>query len=196
MKQSVLWLSIEALVSGLNHRIGAPGHSRLVAAIAVDAGRHAGLRGAQLERLRLGALVHDVGQLYWSDELLSKTPPLSPEDQAEIESHTLRGAALLRSWPALDPLAEFALKHQEWIDGSGYPQGLREPELPLEIQLVSLADVYEALTAPRASRGRAAMPRSQALELMREWRGRRWSASTFDTFVEASSESWDDPALG
>lgn len=109
-----------------------------------------GWQGAELERLRLGALLHDIGQICWPDALLNKqNTRLTDNEQALVEAHTYNGANFLQNWPGLRFVVPYILYHQEWVDGSGYPYGLQGDCLPLEVQIVSLADVYEALRHSR-----------------------------------------------
>jgi len=183
--EPALWDAIAALTSAIDGRNHTTGHSLRVADYAVRIAKAMGWSQPALEQLRLGALLHDIGQIYWSDELLTKRErPLTREEQMIIESHTHKGINLVQNWPLLCFVQPYILYHQEWIDGSGYPYGLQGESIPLEVQVVSLADVYEALRYPRAYKQRSGYSSEEILAIMRQMRGKRWNAGLFDSFVE------------
>lgn len=188
--EATLWDAVAALVSAIDGRNRAMGHSMRVAEYAVRAAQAMGWRGASLDRIRLGALLHDIGQIYWPDELVTKhDAPLTAEERSLIEAHTHRGVTLVESWPLLRSVRPFILYHQEWVDGSGYPCGIRGDKIPTEVQIVSLADVYEALRHPRTYKKRAGYSCEEALIIMSSMRARRWNAHLFDRFV-AIARTW------
>ena len=90
---------------------------------------------------------------------------------------------LIKDWPSLSFVEPYILYHQEWIDGSGYPFGLKGDELIPEVQIVSLADVYEALSHPRMYKKRCGLSSPEAIEIMSEMKGKRWKYELFDVFV-------------
>jgi putative nucleotidyltransferase with HDIG domain len=185
--ETALWDAVAALVSAIDGRNCSTGHSVRVAEYAVRAAQAMGWDGCHLQQIRLGALLHDIGQVYWPDELLQKRgTPLTPEERTIIESHTHKGTALIENWPLLCFVQPYILYHQEWIDGSGYPCGLRGESIPLEVQIVSLADVYEALRHPRNYKKRPGYSSAEALTIMNSMRARRWDAHLFDRFVDVS----------
>src|SRR5262249_47213434 len=116
--------------------------------------------------------------------------PLTEEERKVIESHTYKGVELLRDWPSLGAIRPYVLYHQEWIDGSGYPYGIQGDDLPVEVQIVSLADVYEALRYPRKYRRRNGYSSSEAIAIMQAMRGKRWKQELFDMFASIA-RSWE-----
>lgn len=181
----VLWDAVAALVSAIDSRNQITGHCIRVADYAVRIGQALGWSEVALEQLRLGALIHDIGQIAWPDALLQKQEsPLSEEEKEIVQSHTYKGVDFIRNWPHLSFTLPYILYHQEWIDGSGYPYGMRGDAIPLEVQVVSLADVYEALSRPRPYKRRHGYTSEEALVIMTAMRGKRWSADLFDQFVE------------
>lgn len=187
---TILLDAIAALVSAIDGRNCSFGHSVRVASYAICIATAAGWNEPDLSRLRLGALLHDIGQIYWPDELVSKqSTPLTAEERLLIEAHTYKGAQLLEDWPSLAFVKPYVLYHQEWIDGSGYPYGLCGNAIPPEVQIVSLADVYEALRHPRRYRQRAGFSLSDVVAMMKEMRGKRWNAELFDVFATVA-EQW------
>ncbi len=180
---------VEVLVSAIDARNCSIGHSVRVASYAVQIAEAIGWQELPLEHIRLGALLHDIGQIYWPEEVTQKQGvPLTEEERKIIESHTYKGVELIKGWPSLSFLEPYILYHQEWIDGTGYPFGLKGDALLLEVQVVSLADVYEALTHPRMYKKRLGFSSPKAIEIMSEMKGKRWKCELFDVFVYVARE--------
>jgi putative nucleotidyltransferase with HDIG domain len=189
LTETALLDAIEVLVSAIDARNCSIGHSIRVASFAVQIADAVGCQEHVLEQIRLGALLHDIGQIYWPDEVTQKQGvPLTEEERKIIESHTYKGVELIKDWPSLSFLEPYILYHQEWIDGSGYPFGLKGDELLPEVQIVSLADVYEALTHPRMYKKRLGFSSPNALEIMSEMKGKRWKCELFDVFVDVARD--------
>jgi len=108
-----------------------------------------GLAPEFLAKIRLYAPLHDVGKVAIPDSILQKTAPLSPEEFDMMKKHTLYGYELLSMAKADDVAKNIALSHHERADGSGYPFGLSGEAIPLEARVVSLADVFDAITTKR-----------------------------------------------
>jgi hypothetical protein len=152
----------------------------------------AGLDGERCERLGYAAPLHDVGKVAIPDAILLKPGPLTAEERAIVETHAEEGHRLLRgsSSSILDMAATIALSHHEKWDGSGYPRGVVGEAIPIEGRIVAVADVFDALTTDRVYR--PAYTLEQAVELMREQRGRHFDPVLLDTFLEVLSSSGPD----
>lgn len=186
--ETTLLDAVEMLVSAIDARNCSIGHSVNVASYAVTTAKAIGWQQQALVEIHLGALLHDIGQIFWPDEIIQKTgTPLTVEERKTIESHTLMGTELIKGRASLSFVKPYILFHQEWIDGSGYPYGLRGDEIPTGVQIVSLADVYEALCHPREYKKRAAFSSLQAVEIMGEMKGKRWNCELFEVFAEVAS---------
>lgn len=114
--------------------------------------------------LRRAALLHDIGKLGVSNQVLDKPGKLDDNEFAEIKRHPGQGEIILSRIAAFADMAEIAARHHERLDGKGYPRGLAAPDLSLETRIVTTADIFDALTADRPYR--AAMPVGQALTIM------------------------------
>jgi len=128
------------------------GHSERVSAVSIAVGREMGLAAEELEILRLGALLHDIGKIGISDAVLRKPGPLTAEEFALIEQHPCVGARILSSVHFLAPHLPIVELHHEQPDGRGYPYQLRGDEIPLLARIVHVADAFDAMTSARAYR--------------------------------------------
>ena len=142
------------------------GHSERVSALSVAVGRHLELSEDDVEVLRLGALLHDIGKVGVPDEVLRKPGALTAEEFEAIKLHPTLGARILRSVPFLAPHIPIVELHHERPDGSGYPHQFRGEEIPLLARIVHVTDAFDAMTSARAYR-----PGRSTAEALRElWR--------------------------
>jgi len=169
--------AIKALAMALDARDPyTAGHSERVSIVSVAIGRRLDLPEDQLEILRLGALLHDIGKIGISDAVLRKPGTLTPEEFETIREHPALGARILRSVPFLAPHIPIVELHHERPDGLGYPYGLKGHAIPILARIVHVADAFDAMTSARAYR--TARPASQAVtELSRH------SGSQFDSEI-------------
>jgi HD-GYP domain-containing protein (c-di-GMP phosphodiesterase class II) len=125
------------------------GHVRRVASYALIMGRELGLAPVQLRKVVLAAQMHDVGKISIPDRILTKPGKLTPEEFAVIKEHVGRGHEMVLRVRALRPAADGIRYHHEKMDGSGYPDGLKGEEIPLEARIVAVADAFDAMTSGR-----------------------------------------------
>jgi HD-GYP domain-containing protein (c-di-GMP phosphodiesterase class II) len=126
------------------------GHSVSCAIYAIAFGRHLGLPRGDLETLGLGGLLLDVGKTRVPRELLAKRDPLTPEELAAAHAHVHHGISIVSEHRDLDPrVLQMVKSHHERYDGSGYPERLCGPDIPVFARIAGIVDFYDALTTPR-----------------------------------------------
>ena len=141
-------------------------HSKNVAKIAEFLGKSLGLRRKKVMELVNGAKLHDIGKMGISPNILRKHGPLDEIEKEVIHNHPQHGKEVLQHFKYLERFIPYAYLHHEREDGSGYPQGLKGDEIPLEAKILAVADVFEALTADRPYR--TAYSFGQAVDMMTE----------------------------
>jgi len=144
-----------------------------------------GLDAGRCEELRLATQMHDVGKIGIPDNILSKPGPLNPDEWKVMKQHSAIGHRILSHSGSdlLNLAAVIALTHHERMDGTGYPQGLVEDEIPLEGKVAAVADVFDALTTNRVYR--KAFPLGEALEIMRSGKGDHFDPKILECFFDA-----------
>jgi putative nucleotidyltransferase with HDIG domain len=133
--------------------------------------------------LKRAALLHDIGKLGVSNTILDKPAKLDDVEWTAMKKHTTLGESILSRIAAFKDLAAIAGGHHEKLDGTGYPRGLKDKEISLEIRIVTTADIFDALTANRPYR--AAMPVDKALSIMTEMVGTAIDPRCFDALKQA-----------
>ncbi len=149
-----------------------------------------GLRLAphEIELIREGSRMHDVGKIGVPDSILLKPGPLLPHERATIEEHPKIGASILQESDAevLRMGRVIALNHHERWDGLGYPAGLAGTEIPLEARICAVVDFFDALTMDRCYRD--ALPNHEVYEMMDKERGRHFDPTVLDVFFKHRDE--------
>jgi putative nucleotidyltransferase with HDIG domain len=128
------------------------GHSERVVALSMKIGRAMGLPEEDMEILRRGGLLHDLGKISIPVSILDKPGKLTDQEFAVVKSHPERGASILEPIPAFRTILPIVRQHHEWVNGKGYPHGLAGDEICQGARILAIADVYEALTADRPYR--------------------------------------------
>lgn len=146
--------ALEALLAAFNSRNPeACAHAERVARAAVVLAQALGIRGTALADIERGALLHDIGKVAMPDALIHSAARLTEDERAVIRTHPQVGHDILMAVPSLGPAAAIVLASHEWVDGTGYPLGLKGPEIPLGARITAVADAFDALTMSRAYRG-------------------------------------------
>jgi len=127
-------------------------HIRRVQAYAVELGRSMGISEAELEALKAGSLLHDIGKLAVPEHILCKPGPLTPEETEKMRIHPRIGVEILETINFPFPLTEVVRSHHEKWDGTGYPDRLKGEEIPVTARILSVVDCFDALTSDRPYR--------------------------------------------
>lgn len=158
------------------------GHSTSVSRYAEALARAVNLPEHEVERIKIGALLHDVGKIGIPESVLKKPGKLTDEEWEIMKQHPTIGAEkVLAPNEALRDLIPIVKYHHERIDGKGYPEGLKGNEIPLEARIVSVADAYHALVSDRPYR--KGMPIEKACAILREGAGVQWDSDLVRQFI-------------
>ncbi|SFG64778.1 putative two-component system response regulator [Desulfotomaculum arcticum] len=148
------------------------GHSERVARVAGRIAQKMGLDESSIANIKKGAIVHDIGKVGLSSELIRKPGLLTREEYSIVQQHTLVGEKIMASLSTARHLLVFIRNHHEKLDGSGYPDGLKAGEIPLGVRILSVADVFDALISDRPYR--KALSIDQAISLLWEEVHKGW----------------------
>ena len=185
--QSTYVGAIRALALALDARDPyTAGHSERVSAISVTIGRQMALDAEDIDILRLGALLHDIGKIGISDHVLRKPEALTAEEFELIKEHPVLGARMLRSVPFLTQHLPIVELHHERPDGRGYPYGLTADEIPMLARIVHVADAFDAMTSARAYR--PALDSGYAIRELWRCAGTQFDAEVVQALVQAVAE--------
>jgi putative nucleotidyltransferase with HDIG domain len=158
------------------------GHSLRVAQYALNLAKELKLMPDELNRIKNGSILHDVGKINISDLVLRKPGPLTEEEFAVMKGHPVTGEKICRPLHFARPYLDIIRHHHERIDGRGYPDGLKGDEISLQARIVAIADAFDAMTSDRSYR--AAMTPDIACARLREYAGLQWDADLVETFVK------------
>jgi putative two-component system response regulator len=142
------------------------GHSERVTEYALRLGDRVGLSEAELDNLRRGGLLHDLGKICLPDALLNKPGRLTDAEYAEVKRHPAEGARILEPLRSLSEVIPLIRWHHERLNGRGYPDGLAGDDIPVAVRILSIADVYDALASERPYR--AALSHARCQEVLDE----------------------------
>jgi putative nucleotidyltransferase with HDIG domain len=154
-----------------HHHEGTYQHCLLVTGVAVEFGLKIGLLGADIERLSLAAMLHDIGKAKIPLSVLDKPGKLNTGERALIETHPVAGYDALKETPGISQEALDAVRHHhEYLDGSGYPDGLCASGISDIVRILTIADIFAALIEDR--RYKPVMARPEAYEIVWGMRGK------------------------
>lgn len=174
--------TLEELVRELEGRdLETQGHTFRVTGMAVRMAEVIGMHGEELLNVRRGALLHDIGKLEIPAAILHKKKRLTESEMAVLRRHPQHAYEMLRQIDFPEQALEIPYCHHEKWNGTGYPRGLRETQIPESARLFAVVDVYDAMTTNRSYR--AAMPRDDVLIYLRYQKGLHFDPTIVDVFL-------------
>jgi len=162
------------------------GHSERVSHYSEVIARTLGMPEKEVEVVRIGALMHDVGKIGIEDKVLGKAGPLTEDEYEIMKSHPVKGAIIIEPVRQLKEMIPPMKHHHENLDGSGYPDGLKGDEIPAHAMIVSVADTFDAMTTNRPYQ--KAMEISYVFERMRSFIGKKFSPEVVEALITAYEE--------
>jgi HD-GYP domain-containing protein (c-di-GMP phosphodiesterase class II) len=163
------------------------GHSRRVSEYSLAIGRQLGLDAEQLDDLRIGALLHDIGKIGVPDNILQKAGKLNNEEFGILRQHPTIGRRILEGVKGFHPyLPVVELHHENW-NGKGYPLGLEQDRTPLQARIVKIADAYDAMTSDRPYR--RGMSDAEAVRRLEEASGTEFDTAIVQAFVKCAIQA-------
>ncbi len=162
------------------------GHSERVSRFSIAIAQRLGLPDDEVEKIRISAVLHDVGKIGIDDAILKKPSALSNEEFEIMKKHPQKGFKIMSQIPAMKEFLPGMYMHHEMINGQGYPQGLKGDEIPLMARIVSVADTFDAMTTDRPYQ--QALKFEDAVERIKSFVGTRYDEHVVAAFVAACEE--------
>ncbi len=159
------------------------GHSERVSRFSVAVGKQLKLGESELEKLRISALLHDVGKIAVDDKILKKPGALDDEEFEIMKTHPQQGYKIMANIPAMKDYLPGIQSHHEMLNGAGYPQGLKGDEIALQAKIISVADTFDAMTTDRPYQ--KGMTMEVALARIQTFIGTRYEERIVEALVEA-----------
>ncbi len=156
-------------------------HSRAVADLAAQIAERLGWGAAEIGRIRLAAILHDVGKVAIPDRILRKPARLTEDEYEQVKAHSSIGADMVARIPNMEPMVPWIRHSHEHVDGSGYPDGLAGDPIPLGSRILLVADAFDAMTSDRSYR--PALPTEVAVAELRRHAGTQFDAGCVEALV-------------
>jgi putative nucleotidyltransferase with HDIG domain len=174
--------SVSALSQAIDAKDGyTRGHADRVSRIAGAIAQELGLADAEVEKIELAAMLHDIGKIGVEDKILLKPARLDEDEVVAMQRHPIYGASILEPSSQLRSLVPIVLHHHEHYDGSGYPDGLIGEEIPIGSRIILVSDAYEAMTSDRVYR--KAIGHERALDQLKKYQRIQFDPKVVDAFL-------------
>ena len=162
------------------------GHSERVSRISVAIAQRLGIPDDECEKIRISALLHDVGKISIDDAILKKPAALTDDEFTIMKQHPQKGYKIMSQIAAMKEFLPGMYMHHEMVNGQGYPQGLKGDEIPLMAKIVAVADTFDAMTTDRPYQ--QAMKFEDAVQRIQSFEGTRYDETVVLAFVQACEE--------
>jgi response regulator RpfG family c-di-GMP phosphodiesterase len=182
--------TLSAVIKALEKRENeTEGHSERMVTFSLRLGYELGLSKEDLRDLELGTLLHDIGKINVSDEILSKPEQLDMAEWAAMKRHPLLGQSIISGIPFLEGATRIVAEHHECWDGSGYPFGLRGEDIAIGARILAVIDAFDAMISDRPyRRGRSY---SEALAEIERFAGSQFDPIVVEAFRNVPAEDWE-----
>jgi putative nucleotidyltransferase with HDIG domain len=157
------------------------GHSQRVTDLTMKLAQALGIAKHELEQIRRGALLHDIGKMGIPDSILLKPGPLTPAERLIMQQHPVYAYEMLSTIPFLKSALDIPHYHHEKWDGTGYPRGLQGEQIPLAARMFAIVDVFDAMSSNRPYQ--AARPLAEVLSFVQQEKGRHFDPRVVEAFV-------------
>jgi len=183
-------MTLSAVIKALEKReLEADGHSERLVTFSLRLGHEIGLGREQLRDLELGTLLHDIGKISISDDIVKKPDELNVAEWESMKRHPIFGHEIIEGIPFLEGAARIVAEHHECWDGSGYPFGLRGEEIAIGARVLAVIDAFDAMISERTYRSRRSYEEATD-ELMRS-AGTQFDPLIVDGFCNVPREDWE-----
>jgi HD-GYP domain-containing protein (c-di-GMP phosphodiesterase class II) len=184
-------IALQDLGKALDQKSAETGnHSKRVTVFTIAIARIMGFDDEQVRVFARGVFLHNIGNLAIPESILQKQGALTPEETAILREHCRYGYQIVRKIPFLEAAAEIILSHHEFWDGTGYPRGLREQQIPIGARIFAVAAALEEMTTE--SRRHPAQPLNAAKEEIQSGSGRQFEPAVVNAFLSMPDHIWGD----
>ena len=185
------YATIDALIMALDYRDNeTQGHTQRVSVYALEMARTLGVSGSDLETIKRGAILHDIGKIGVSDAILRKPEKLTQQEWVEMKKHVQYGYEMLKDIAFLQDAAKIVLHHHERYDGLGYPTGVSNGSVLFGARIFVVADTFDAMTSERPYR--KALPYEQVRAEISRCSGSQFDPLVVDTFLGVPKPRWEE----
>ncbi len=169
------------------------GHSMRVTEYAQMLGKDLGLEENELNLLSFGSTLHDIGKIGIREEILTKKTQLTDSERKLMQQHPVLGEKIIEPVDFLQPVRPLIRHHHEWVDGSGYPDGLKGDQIPLGARIIATVDTYDAVTSKRPYQ--EAVTKHQAIEILNKLRDTQLDPIVCDAMVRIVKTRLPPPSV-
>jgi putative nucleotidyltransferase with HDIG domain len=189
------WGTLTALARAIDAKSSwTHGHSERVTNLACELAAEMGGTEKDLDRIRRGGLLHDIGKIGTPVDVLDKPGKLTPEELKGMREHARRGAHILQPIPGFEEILPIVLQHHEHVDGSGYPEGLVGGAISLDARILAVADCYDAMASDRPYR--AGLSREEVIGTIKEGAGRQFDPKVVEAFLRLIKQKEEKESKG
>jgi HD-GYP domain-containing protein (c-di-GMP phosphodiesterase class II) len=183
-------MTLSAVIKALEKReLETEGHSERMITFSLRLGFELGLEADVLRDLEFGTMLHDIGKVNISDDILKKPERLDMAEWASMKRHPILGHEIIQGIPFLDGASRIVAEHHECWDGSGYPFGLRGEEIAIGARILAVVDAFDAMISDRAYRKRRSY--SEAASEIQRFSGTQFDPVVVEAFRQIPPEDWE-----